>query len=132
MLGWNILKSMQCCCSSRERINIRCRYDAVVDDLNEIARINHAHSAQNPYSQFRTVYTLDEVKNSQSLYGPVTKLQWLVSGQFQHQVSNANISISCPTSDGAAAAVLVSEDWLNKHPKLKAKAIEIVGQSLVT
>ena len=46
------------------------------DDLNEIARINHAHSAKNPYSQFRTVYSFDEIKNSQSLYGPVTKLQW--------------------------------------------------------
>lgn len=53
-----------------------CRYDAVPDDLNEIARINHQHSENNPYSQFRTVYSLDEIKNSQSLYGPVTKLQW--------------------------------------------------------
>ncbi|EEP78099.1 hypothetical protein UREG_02948 [Uncinocarpus reesii 1704] len=90
------------------------KYDAVVDDLNEIARVNHAHSAQNPYSQFRTVYSLDQVKGSPSMYGPVTKLQ------------------CCPTSDGAAAAVLVSENWLNKHPELKGKAIEIVGQSIVT
>jgi sterol carrier protein 2 len=54
------------------------RHDAVIDDLNEIARINHLHSAKNPYSQFRTVYTLDQIKNSPSMYGPVTKLQWYV------------------------------------------------------
>ncbi|PGH21439.1 hypothetical protein AJ80_03230 [Polytolypa hystricis UAMH7299] len=90
------------------------KYDAVEDDLAEIARINHLHSAKNPYSQFRTVYTLDEIKNSQSLFGSITKLQ------------------CCPTSDGAAAAVLVSEHWLDQHPELKSKAIEIAGQSIVT
>ncbi|KAK2751115.1 hypothetical protein FQN57_000190 [Myotisia sp. PD_48] len=85
-----------------------------IDDLNEIARVNHLHSADNPYSQFRDIYTLEQIKNSPSLYGPITKLQ------------------CCPTSDGAASAVLVSEEWLNKHPHLKEKAIEIAGQALTT
>ncbi|PGH03188.1 sterol carrier protein 2 [Blastomyces parvus] len=90
------------------------KHDAIPDDLAEIARVNHLHSAKNPYSQFQTVYTLDEIKNSPALYGPVTKLQ------------------CCPTSDGAAAAVLVSERWLHKHPEYQSKAIEIAGQAIVT
>ncbi|KKZ67437.1 hypothetical protein EMCG_06888 [[Emmonsia] crescens] len=90
------------------------KHDAVPDDLAEIARVNHLHSANNPYSQFQTVYTLDEIKESTALYGPVTKLQ------------------CCPTSDGAAAAVLVSERWLDEHPECKSKAIEIAGQAIVT
>ncbi|KAK2750046.1 hypothetical protein FQN55_002764 [Onygenales sp. PD_40] len=90
------------------------KHDAVPDDLAEIARVNHLHSANNPYSQFQTVYSLDEIKNSAALYGPVTKLQ------------------CCPTSDGAAAVVLVSERWLKEHPELRSKAIEIAGQAIVT
>ncbi|OJD26130.1 hypothetical protein ACJ73_02501, partial [Blastomyces percursus] len=89
-------------------------HDAIPDDLVEIARINHLHSAKNPYSQFQTIYTLDEIKDSPALYGPVIKLQ------------------CCPTSDGAAAAVLVSERWLDKHPEHHSKAIEIAGQAIVT
>lgn len=37
-----------------------------------------------------------------------------------------------PTSDGAAAAVLVSEKFLEKNPRLKAQAVEIVGLKLGT
>ncbi|EGE86831.1 sterol carrier protein 2 [Blastomyces dermatitidis ATCC 18188] len=82
-----------------------------IEKLAEIARVNHLNSAKNPYSQFQTIYTLDEIKKSPALYGPVTKLQ------------------CCPTSDGAAAAVLVSERWLHKHPEHQSKAIEIAGQA---
>jgi sterol carrier protein 2 len=39
---------------------------------------------------------------------------------------------SCPTSDGGAAAVLVSEKWLDAHPELKPQAILIAGQALAT
>ncbi|KAL2366904.1 hypothetical protein RJZ56_000236 [Blastomyces dermatitidis] len=46
-----------------------------IEKLAEIARVNHLNSAKNPYSQFQTIYTLDEIKKSPALYGPVTKLQ---------------------------------------------------------
>jgi acetyl-CoA acetyltransferase len=36
-----------------------------------------------------------------------------------------------PTSDGSAAAIVVSEDFVTKH-NLEGQAIEIVGQSMVT
>ena len=47
------------------------------------------------------------------IYEPLTKLQ------------------CSPTSDGAAAAILASEDFVDRHG-LADRAIEIVGQSLVT
>ena len=37
-----------------------------------------------------------------------------------------------PTSDGAAAIVLVSERWLNKNPSLRSQAVEVVGLELAT
>jgi len=38
----------------------------------------------------------------------------------------------CPTSDGGAAAVLVSQDFLDARPHLKSQAILIAGQTLAT
>ncbi|KAI9801250.1 MAG: hypothetical protein M1833_002820 [Piccolia ochrophora] len=91
------------------------KYGATAEDFAEIARVNHAHSQHNPYSQFRTAYTLAEILDSPTVYHPLTKLQ------------------CCPTSDGAAAAVIVSESFLStRHPDLRSQAILIAGQSLAT
>ena len=38
----------------------------------------------------------------------------------------------CPTSDGAAAAVLVSQAFLDQRPELKSQAILIAGQGSAT
>lgn len=38
----------------------------------------------------------------------------------------------CPTSDGGAAAVIVSQAFLDARPHLKSQAIQIAGQKLVT
>lgn len=38
----------------------------------------------------------------------------------------------CPTSDGGAAAVLVSQDFLDARPHLKDRAVLIAGQSFAT
>lgn len=51
---------------------------------------------------------------SPTIHDPLTKLQ------------------CCPTSDGAAAAVLVSQSWLDAHPQLKDRAILMAGQALAT
>lgn len=84
------------------------------DSVARIAQINHAHSANNPYSQFQDVYTLEQIKNSPVVHTVSTKLT------------------CCPTSDGAGAAVLISEKYLKAHPGLQSQAIEIVAQSLKT
>ncbi|KAK3941745.1 nonspecific lipid-transfer protein, mitochondrial precursor [Diplogelasinospora grovesii] len=90
------------------------KYGATLSDFAEIARINHQHSVNNPYSQFRDVYTLDQIRSAPMIFSPLTKLQ------------------CCPTSDGGAAAVLVSQSFLDARPHLKSQAVLIAGQSLQT
>ncbi|KAG5992460.1 hypothetical protein E4U54_003638 [Claviceps lovelessii] len=93
------------------------RYGARDDDFAEIARVNHAHSPKNPYSQFRQVYSLDQIMRAPTVFAPLTKLQ------------------CCPTSDGGAAAVLVSQAFLDARPHLLREAgaaVEIAGQCLAT
>jgi len=90
------------------------KYGSELRDFAEIGRINHAHSKNNPYSQFQDEYTLEQVMKSPMIHEPLTKLQ------------------CCPTSDGAAAAVLVSQSFLDARPELKSQAILIAGQCLAT
>ncbi|KAL2822078.1 thiolase-like protein [Aspergillus granulosus] len=90
------------------------KYGAKAEDFAEIARVSHEHSQRNPYSQFRTAYTLQEILDSPMIHPPLTKLQ------------------CSPTSDGAAAAVVVSQDFLDARPHLKSQAILIAGQALLT
>jgi sterol carrier protein 2 len=92
----------------------RSRYGSKLEDFAEIGRVNHAHSKNNPYSQFQDEYSLEQVMKSTMIHEPLTKLQ------------------CCPTSDGAAAAVLVSQEFLDKRPELKDQAILIAGQRLAT
>lgn len=65
------------------------------------------------YSQFQEGYSLQQILNSPTIYGPLTKLQ------------------CCPTSDGSAAAILASEQFVIKH-KLQNQAVEIVGMEMAT
>lgn len=90
------------------------KYGAKAEDFAEIARVNHEHSKRNPYSQFQDEYTLQQVLDSPMIHAPLTKLQ------------------CCPTSDGGAAAVLCSQAFLDERPHLKAQAVLIAGQSLMT
>ncbi|OAP59550.1 hypothetical protein AYL99_06848 [Fonsecaea erecta] len=90
------------------------KYGAKAEDFAEIARVNHEHSKRNPYSQFKDEYTLEQILKSPMIHPPLTKLQ------------------CCPTSDGGAAVVVVSQDFLDKRPHLKPQAVLIAGQSLAT
>lgn len=89
------------------------KYGTTAEHFAKIAEKNHRHSANNPYSQFRDIYTLDQIKNSPKIHGVLTKLQ------------------CCPTSDGSAAAIVVSEDFVHRHG-LESQAVEIVGMEMVT
>jgi sterol carrier protein 2 len=70
-------------------------------------------SALNPYSQFRDIYTLDQVLKSPKVFGPLTKLQ------------------CCPTSDGAGCAIIASEKFVKEHGLLD-QAVEVVAQEMAT
>ncbi|CAK7200322.1 hypothetical protein SEUCBS139899_003013 [Sporothrix eucalyptigena] len=90
------------------------KYGATADDFAEIGRISHEHSQRNPYAQFRKEYTLQEIKDSPNIFAPLTKLQ------------------CSPTSDGAAAAVIVSQRFLDARSHLASQAVLMAGQAFKT
>lgn len=90
------------------------KFGAKDEDFAEIARVNHEHSKRNPYSQFTDEYSLEQIMKSTMIHPPLTKLQ------------------CCPTSDGGAAVVLCSQEFLDARPHLKEQAVLIAGQSLNT
>ena len=59
------------------------RYGVKAESFARIAEKNHRHSANNPNSQFRDIYSLDDILAAKMVHEPLTKLQ------------------CCPTSDGA-------------------------------
>ncbi|MFJ8598066.1 lipid-transfer protein [Streptomyces shenzhenensis] len=88
------------------------RYGTTEAQLAAVAAKNHRHSAHNPYAQFRDVYDVADVLASRTVHRPLTKLQ------------------CSPTSDGAAAAVVVSERFAARHGL--AGLVEIAGQAMAT
>ncbi|WP_111509904.1 lipid-transfer protein [Mycobacterium kyogaense] len=88
-------------------------YGTTAEHFAKIGHKNHKHSVNNPYSQFRDEYSLDQILDARMIYDPLTKLQ------------------CSPTSDGSAAAVLASEDFVDRHG-LAHQAVEIVGQAMTT
>lgn len=89
------------------------RYGTTEAQLAAVGAKNHRHSVNNPYAQFQDVYTVDEILAARTVHRPLTKLQ------------------CSPTSDGAAAAVVVSERFVERHG-LGDRAVEIVAQAMTT
>lgn len=89
------------------------KYGTKVEHFAKIGWKNHKHSVNNMYSQFQDEYSLDEVMKSKQVFDFLTLLQ------------------CCPTSDGAAAAILSSEEFVQQYG-LQSKAVEIVAQEMVT
>ncbi|MCW2494966.1 lipid-transfer protein [Jatrophihabitans sp.] len=89
------------------------KYGSTPEQFAKIGHKNHKHSVNNPYAQFQTEYSLQEILDAKTIYAPLTKLQ------------------CSPTSDGSAAAIIASERYVDEHG-LWDSAVEIVGQSMVT
>ncbi|KAL8877674.1 MAG: hypothetical protein Q9198_004354 [Flavoplaca austrocitrina] len=87
------------------------KYGATPNDFAEIARINHAHSAKNPYSQFQDVYTLDQILSSPTVHAPLTKLQCCPTSAPKPSSSQANVSQPTPPPSSTAAP---SPSWVSK------------------
>lgn len=73
------------------------KYGTTLDHFAKIAEKNHKHASNNPNSSFRKVYSLEEIKNSPMIHSPVQLLA------------------CCPNADGAAAAIMCSEDFVISH-----------------
>ena len=89
------------------------RYGSTPDHFAWIGWKNHKHSVNNPYAQFQTEYSLEEIKNAKMIHDPLTKLQ------------------CSPTSDGSGCAIVASERFVDEHG-LWDQAVEIAGQAMVT
>ncbi|KAL8178657.1 UNVERIFIED_CONTAM: sterol carrier protein 2 [Gekko kuhli] len=89
------------------------KYGTKVEHFAKIAWKNHSHSTNNLNSQFQKEYSLEEILQSRKVFDFLTVLQ------------------CCPTSDGAAAAILASEEFVRNNG-LESKAVEIVAQEMTT
>jgi len=89
------------------------KYGTKLEHFAKIAYKNHKHSKNNPYAQFRDEYSLEEIMSATSVFDLLTKYQ------------------CCPTSDGAGAAILASEDFVRKHG-LESQAVEIMAMEMTT
>lgn len=88
-------------------------YGTKPEHFAKIAAKNHRHSLNNPYSQFRKGYSVEEILKSPKIHGVLTKLQ------------------CCPTSDGAGAAILCDQVTMKKL-KRQNEAVQIVAMELTT
>ncbi|KAH7884025.1 thiolase-like protein [Phlebopus sp. FC_14] len=89
------------------------KYGANTTHLAKIAAKNHKHSINNPYSQFRSGWSVEQILSAPMINNQLTKF------------------MCSPTSDGAACCIVASEEFVHTH-NLHNQAIEIVGQALET
>jgi acetyl-CoA acetyltransferase len=73
------------------------RHGMKTETFAKVAEKARRHAAQNERAVFRAPITVDEVMTSKLIYGPLTRLQ------------------CCPPTCGAAAAVLVSDDFARRR-----------------
>ncbi len=72
------------------------KYGTTKEQLAKIAAKNRKHAVANERSQFREASTVEEILASPMIFDPLTKFQ------------------CCPTTDGAAAAIVCSEAYAKK------------------
>jgi acetyl-CoA acetyltransferase len=89
------------------------RYGVGREVFATVAAKNHRHSVHNPRAQFREEFSVRDILESPIVFDPLTKLQ------------------CCPTSDGGAAAIVASGEFVRRH-HLEGQAVEIVGQAMAT
>ena len=72
-------------------------FDVSLEQIAKVSVKNHHYGCLNPYSQYKKEFTIEEVINSRPICEPITLLQ------------------CCPSTDGAAAAVLVPLELAKKY-----------------
>jgi acetyl-CoA acyltransferase len=75
--------------------------------LAAVAAKNHKHSTLNPLSQYQDDMSVEDILDARLISWPLT------------------LPMCSPISDGGAAAILVSEDALDRFPDARARAIKV-------
>src|SRR5204863_3838430 len=89
-------------------------YGVGFEQFAKVAEKNHWHSQHNPLAQYQKVYTLQEVMDAPMISYPNTLL------------------MCCPTGDGAAAAVVVSDSKLKTLSQEQQKRAVKIKASVLT
>ena len=90
----------------------RWKYGTKRETFGKISEKARKHAANNPLAIFNQVLSLEEIMASEEVFDPLTRFQ------------------CCPPTCGAAAAILVSDDFAKKH-NLRTP-VSIAAQSMVT
>ncbi len=90
------------------------RFGTTQRQLAAVAAKNHTHSVHNPLSQFRDAYSVDQILAAPPITYPLT------------------LPMCSPISDGAAAALLVTESGLRRLGLDKSRAIKVLASVIQT
>jgi len=74
-------------------------YDVSLEQIAKVSVKNHRNGCLNPYSQYKKELTVEEIIDSRPICEPITLLQ------------------CCPSTDGAAAAILVPLELAEKYTR---------------
>ncbi len=88
------------------------KHDTRRETFAKIASKARTHAQHNPYAIFKEQLSVEEVLGSPQIYGPLTRFQ------------------CCPPTCGAAAAIVCTPEFANKHG-IKAEVV-IKGQAMTT
>jgi acetyl-CoA acetyltransferase len=84
-------------------------YGTTQRQIAAVCAKNHQHSVHNPWSQFRKPFTIDEVLAAPPITYPIT------------------LPMCAPLSDGAAAAIVCSEDGLKRIGADRSRCIRVAA-----
>jgi len=85
------------------------------EQFAKVAEKNHAHSTLNPLAQYQKAFSLEEIMGAEMIGYPNTLL------------------MCCPTGDGAAAVVLVSDAKLRTlDPDVRHRAVKVSAAVMTT
>jgi acetyl-CoA acetyltransferase len=84
------------------------------EQFAKVAEKSHAHSALNPLAQYNKVFSLEEIMNARVISWPNT------------------LPMCCPTGDGAAAVVLVSDSKLKTLSREQQRRAVKISASVLT
>ena len=84
-------------------------YGTTQRQIAAVSAKNHTHSVHNPFSQYRQPYTIDEVLGAPPITYPIT------------------LPMCAPVSDGAAAAILCTEEGLKRIGADRSRCIKVAA-----
>ncbi|AFY19793.1 thiolase family protein [Pseudomonas sp. UW4] len=84
-------------------------YGTTQRQIAAVSAKNHTHSVHNPYSQFRKPFSIEEILAAPPITYPIT------------------LPMCAPLSDGAAAAILCTEEGLKRIGADKARCIKVAA-----